>query len=1001
MKIFQRAISLLIVLAIPVVSLCQTTSVIEQQDYIFAVGLYRDGQYGLALRQFKTFLENYPNTEHFDEITFLSGECWFQEKMFDSALSDYQRILTGYRNSSYFGRSELRTGEVWLELGKLDVAEKNLKEVLSENSVELGGEAAYDLGRLFTEKPDLSNALKYFQLSCEGYKNSGVADFALYGEAWCFGKLGEFGKSKEKFSELISGYPETKLKADAIEKIGECDFFLGNFRPAIEEFDRASSSSPETQVLEAALYYRGRALQSIGRNDSAILGYYSYLTSFPEAAHSSEVRLLLSGLLMTIPGRVGEAVSVLKGMPSSDSLYFESRLELARVYERLNLPDTSETILLSMAGSARTHMAAGEADFELGKLYFDQKRYSKSVEYFVLASKDTVLYGESMKDAATAAASEGDYEVAEGYFIDSIHYLQGMELLEAHFDYAAALYAGGDFRRAKEIYLAAEKISVSDTDRSEALYMAGESAYRAGDYLSALSFYENYSQAYPTGDHAATALEGEGYSNYYLDRFANAAIAFQKFIDRYPDSALSADANVRLGDCYYYNKDYRRALGVYADVISKFGSHSAGQRDTLVIYALYQSGESEYWLGRNEESVQTFSSVLSKYPNAALAPDAQYAIGWVYFSQKQYSKAIAAFDKVISDYSASPAAVRALYSNGDSYYNSGDYNKALICYSEILSKFPASGFVNGAIVGMQYCLTVLGRPLDAENVIDNFVRDHPTSPNVDKVYYKKIEYSLNQKEYLQAAQELKTFLKKFPESSLSGNALYDLGLVEIALGETKKAIDVLSGLVAKKPGDEYSTAGKVKLAELYAPTANGSEAERLLTEASSEGNRYGIVAQLELAKYYLARGDTSKAETLLSRISESDTSGSEAAANAKLILTGVYYLKGRVSDAIALSGTVARSREDLIGAEAQLKVAEYYCDDGDTANAKLAFLRVKYVFASFSDIVARSQLEYADCLSKFGNQREAKALLQDFIKNRPDDSFAKSAKDKLKEIKSN
>lgn len=1002
MKITKFVLLTAMLCALSSVSFSQVVNVTEQQDYAFATGLYRDGQYDLALQQFGAFLKNYPSTRHIEEITFLSGECLLQERMYDSALSDYQRILSDFPNSVYSVRAKLRTGEVWLQLGKLDRSEKILKEVLSkENGQDLNGEAAYKLGQLFTAKEDHNNAMKYFQLSYEGYKGSGIADYAMYGSAWSFGKLGEFEKSKTRFAEMLSAYPESKLKADAVEKMGECDFFLGNYMAAIPEFSAADSLSSEGQVGESALYYEGRTYEIMGKSDSAIATYQIYLNAFPFGSHSSEVRLLLSKLLVATPTRSREALSVLRNVPPEDTLYFECRLETARAYEEVGSPDTAEILLLSLIKSNNSSARVAEAQYEMGKLYFKSKSYPKSVESFLLASKDTSLYAEAMKNAAISSAAAADYRNAKTYFLNSILKLQGKDLLDAHFDYAAALYASGDYRDAEQIYLAAEKSGSSDADSSEALYMAGESSYRAKDFKSSLFHYQNYILSFPSGNHYGTALLGIGYSNYFLRSYIGAADAFQKFVGAYPNSPLSSDALLRLGDCYYYNKNYQKALDIYKSAASKFSVASSAGEDSVAAYAIYQSGESCYWLGRYDDAIGMFQSLLKKYPNSSLSPDAQYAIGWVCFSQKQYSQAISEFNKVTANYPTSPSAVRALYSDGDSYYNLAEYQQALICYSELLSKYPTSEYVDNAIVGMQYCLTVLGRPKEAEAVIDNFVRDHPRLPNVDRVYYKKIEYALNQKQYSEAEHELKEFIVKFPRSSLSGAALYNLALVEINLGKVKTATGVLSDLIARVPGDEYSTAGKVKLAELYESNNGYSEAERLLTDASSAKDVYGITAQAELGRLYLDRRDTSRAESVLSKVATSDTSNDEERAKAKLMLSGIYFGKRQIADAISLASSVAKTRDDLIGAQAQLKVAEYYCSDGDSANAVVSFLRVKYVFASFTDVVAKSQLEYADCLLKFGNRREAKALLQEFVRDREEDSYTRMAREKLKEIKSN
>ena len=303
---------------------------------------------------------------------------------------------------------------------------------------------------------------------------------------------------------------------------------------------------------------------------------------------------------------------------------------------------------------------------------------------------------------------------------------------------------------------------------------------------------------------------------------------------------------------------------------------------------------------------------------------------------------------------------------------------------------------------MQYCLTVLGRPEEAESVIDNFVKDHPDLPDVDRIYYKKVEYALNQKHYTEAERALKEFLVKFPGSSMAPKALYNLATVEMDLGKGGSAIGFLSDLISKKPPTEYTTAGQIKLADIYTARKSYGEAEKLLTEAASTANDYSTGAQVALGRLCLREGDTLRAESNFSKaaLSQTDSVNDGDKAEAKVLLSRIYFDKGRVNDAISLANAVAKTREDLIGARAQLDVAEYFCASGDSSNAVLAFLRVKYVFPSFGDIVAKSQLELAACLAKFGNISDARSLLQEFIKGRGDDSFTKEAKEKLKQLRS-
>jgi TolA-binding protein len=995
-----RAVFFIILLfAAPAVSLCQVAggTVAEQQDYSFAVGLYRDGQYPLALQQFKAFLRNYPSSQRTDEITFLAGECQLQEKMYDSALSYYQRVLEEFPGSGYFMRSQLRSGEIYLQIDKLDRSEKLLKEVLSNsNDNEIKAEAAYKLGQLFVARTDYDNAVKYFDLTYEGYPTSQFADYAMYGTAWCYGKESDFAKSKNVFRSLLSSYPATKLKPDATEKIGECDFFLGQYNDAVGEFASAAATTTGEQIVEPALYYEGRSYVAIGHPDSARAVFSEYLDKFPSGSHIQEVRVLYSRLLIDAKSNLPEALDLLAHVKPGDPLYFNSRLEVARAYQAQGSVDSAESTLLELASSTKIEGETSRAYFELGKFYFQNKSYKKSQESFLLASKDSGLYAESMKNAAVSAAAGNDYANAKLYFLNAISKLRGQESVNAHFDYAAALYAAGDYEGAAQIYTTAADIATSDTAKAQALYMAAESSYRGGLYAQAIADYQNYLKKYSGGPHAETALLGVGYSQYFSNEFMKSAQTFQNFIDQYPSSAMLSDAYMRMGDCFYYYKDYQKALGVYQTAASKFAG------DTSSAYAWYQVGQSNFHLGQSTQALSAFQFVLNRFPNLSIAPEALYAIGWVYFSEKDYTDAIMNFSKVADNYPATAVAARALYSKGDSYYNAGNYQSALINYRALLEKYPASLYVDNAIVGMQYCLTVLGRPEEAEGVIDNFVRDHPDLPNVDRIYYKKVEYALNQKHYAGAERALKEFLVKFPGSSMAPKALYNLALVEIDLGKGASAVGFLSDLIAKTPRTDYTTAGQIKLADIYAARKSYGEAEKLLTDAASAGNDYSTGAQVALGKLCLAEGDTLRAESNFSKaaLSQTDSVNDGDKAEAKVLLSRIYFDKGRVTDAISLANSVAKTREDLIGAQAQLNVAQYFCASGDSSNAVLAFLRVKYVFPSFSDIVAKSQLELAGCLAKFGNISDAKSLLREFIKGRGDDSFTKEAKEKLKLLSS-
>lgn len=996
---FSRAVLTFVVATIiPAIASSQVAggTVAEQQDYTFAVGLYRDAQYNLALQQFKNFLKNYPNATKTDEITFLCGECLMQERLYDSSLGYYEKVIGEFPSSTYYMRSELRAGEAYLQMGNYAKSEKLLKSVLSGSSDnDIKGESSYRLGQLFAAKDDYQNAIKYFELSYDGYPASPFADYAFYGHAWSYGKIGKFQESKQEFSQLITNYPKSKLKPDAIEKMGECDFFTYDYQSAINEFKSSIALSNDIESAEPALYYEGRAFEGLSQADSARVVFTDYLAVYPNETHSDEVRLLLAKLLDVSSDGAPKAIAILGQVSPKGPLYFDSRIEIANAYQAIGSPDTARMILENLISGNKDPEKVARANYALGRLFFARKNYQESQKSFVLAAKSPSQYGEAMKNAALSAAADGRYKEAKEFFLNSIAQLKGDDLARAHFDYAASLYASGDYAGAAQIYLTALGISTTDRERDDAVYMAAESFYRAGEYGPSLANYQRYLTTFPGGIHASNAFLGVAYSYFYLNDLDSAVVSFRKFIDANPNSPLLPITYLRLGDCYYYGKDFSKAIEIYETTAKKF------ENDTTSAYAWYQDGEANFHLGKYGPAVTAFEFVVSTYSGSAVAPEAQYAIGWVHFTETKYAEAISEFDNLIARYPGSPVAARALSTKGDAYYNQGKYADALTCYQSLLQKYPSSDYVDNAIMGMQYCLTVLGRSKEAEGVIDSFVREHPSLASVDRIYYKKVEYDLNQKKYSDAERDLKEFIVKFPRSSMVGKVLYNLAIVELNLGKEKAATGVLSDLLDRRPTDEYTTAGKIKLAELYQAKKGYTEAERLLKEAAASADPNSTGALVDLGKLYLVRQDTASAKATLLKAAQVQTDSASAAqiGDAKILLSGIYFNSGSTQEAISLANTVASSHEDMIGARAQLRLGEYYCALGDSTNAVLSFLKVKYVFASFSDIVAQSQLEMADCVAKAGNLREARRVLQDLIESRSEDSYTRAAREQLKNLR--
>ncbi len=100
-------------------------------------------------------------------------------------------------------------------------------------------------------------------------------------------------------------------------------------------------------------------------------------------------------------------------------------------------------------------------------------------------------------------------------------------------------------------------------------------------------------------------------------RYAESARRFQSFIDQYPDSELAGNAYYWLGESYYVTQNYRVALDTFNTLLSRFPSNQKAPD------ALLKTGYCQYELKQWDEAERTLTDVSERYPETTVARLAQ------------------------------------------------------------------------------------------------------------------------------------------------------------------------------------------------------------------------------------------------------------------------------------------------------------------------------------------------------------------------------------------
>lgn len=141
---------------------------------------------------------------------------------------------------------------------------------------------------------------------------------------------------------------------------------------------------------------------------------------------------------------------------------------------------------------------------------------------------------------------------------------------------------------------------------------------------------------------------------YDKKEFKNAIGAYQDFLKGHPNHNYAMKAQVEIGNSYYFQKDYVRAIDAYRKVIRDYTTTGAGRADLF-----YRIGNSYLWLRNYESAINEYKKIISDYGDLPLAASAQFQIARAYSDSGDSSKAKEAYAEVIINFPRNPLGASA------------------------------------------------------------------------------------------------------------------------------------------------------------------------------------------------------------------------------------------------------------------------------------------------------------------------------------------------------
>jgi len=277
-------------------------------------------------------------------------------------------------------------------------------------------------------------------------------------------------------------------------------------------------------------------------------------------------------------------------------------------------------------------------------------------------------------------------------------------------------------KKAKFVAPGEEEISGNAAE----LFQIGQTAEKEGNIKRAIKAYKSLVKRHPKDALAPSALYRSAQLQEQVHNYTPAAEAFLQLVERYPSSPNfepAIEAQFRIGEIYLNGKKLKvlgipiasaldRAVTIFANVVrtAPYGKYTAR--------AQFDIGLAREKQGANDATLQAYQAVVDKFPNEPIAVDAQYQIGYIWFTASQTgtkdaaaaSNAKTGFQDFLFHYPKSEKAAQARanleilehkqtansYKVAKFYDKQKYYRAAVIYYNEVIRQQPGSEESNEA-----------------------------------------------------------------------------------------------------------------------------------------------------------------------------------------------------------------------------------------------------------------------------------------------------------------
>ena len=721
-----------------------------------------------AVWRIDRFIERHPESTWVPKLQWELANYEYRRGKWSKAIGSFSALNPRRLSKEMRTEYHFKNGHALFETGDLDGARGNLLKVVEDPAAqpEYLEASKYYLAHIAFAEDRLTSALQAFEALAE--INAFRDAVPLY--------IGQILYRLERFDELAERGPAWLAedrdlgkndKRELTRVLGEAFFHLGDCASASPYLEAAWSSADAQERTPEFSYIVGTCRLASGQPNTAI-------------------------------------TALMRATGGNTALDQYATHAMGRAYLQLDEKPKAQSAFAKAATMDHDLEMREDALFNQAKLAFETDfnpfndaiaAFEQYLEEYPDSPRRDEAYGFLLDVYLTTRNHERALDALDRIQRKSPKEKQAYQKLA--FNHGVDLYQGGQFDEAEAFFRRSRKFPEDATLAAESHYWQGEIAMKAGRNAPALSHYRTFLNA-PGAFNSVKYNEGEygaGYALFRQRKYRDAQVSFRKYADAETGAGPGghrADALLRIGDCFYIDKDYGRAVGAYDKALD------AGT--TQQQYTQFQRARCLGLDGDLAGEVEGMRTLLDGHPETTFKGDALTAIGKAEIERDQMEAARSAFERVRSELPSSPFAKRALVDLALIAVKQGRQDDALKLWNQISSQYPDDDVTKDAFLLVEPLLVERGQLDNLPDVLGLSADDI-----AERTYAAAQDLALSG-DCAAATPKLEQFIEKYPSSIRLISARFHLGQCHFDNGNPDGALTALEAVIAAPLSDYHEPA---------------------------------------------------------------------------------------------------------------------------------------------------------------------------------------------------